>query len=163
MKTLLALAVAVFTTAAFAENDGHLIIEIPSSVQATIAREKGDNGKVRDFKTVNEGDGTAYLVGLTLEGKNYVLALDSAGQLLRKELDVENHGPRQVRLEAIPVKVRATLQREAGAATINDVELQEQKPTYVTEIKIGKRKYRLEVDAEGTLLKKEYTGDDDEK
>ena len=31
----------------------------------------------------------------------------------------------------------------------------------MTEVKIGKRKYRIEVDAEGVLLNKEYVGDDE--
>ena len=44
---------------------------------------------------------------------------------------------------------------------IEEVELHEEKTTYTTEIKIGKRKYRIEVDAEGVLLKKEYAGDDE--
>ncbi len=160
MKMFLALAIFA-ATATFAEDDGKLTIDIPSSVQATIAKEKGDHGKVRDFKIVNETDGTTYVVGLVLDGKNYVLSLDAAGRLMRKQLDVEDNGPHQVRLEALPAKVRQTLQREAGAALIEAVELQEQKPTYVTEIKVGKRKYRISVDADGNLLNKEYSGDDD--
>jgi uncharacterized membrane protein YkoI len=159
MKMLLALV--VFTAAALAENDGQLTINIPSSVQAAIAKEKGESGKVRDFKIVNETDGTTYQVGLTLDGKNYVLALDAAGRVMRKQLDVEDNGPKQIRLEALPLKVRQTLQREAGAANLEAVELREQKPTYVTEIKVGKRKYNIEVAEDGTLLKKEYTGEDD--
>jgi hypothetical protein len=159
MKMLFALA--VFTATALAENDGKLTIDIPSSVQATIAKEKGDTGKVRDFKVVNENDGTTYQVGLVIDGKSYVLSLDASGRLMRKQLDVEDNGPKQVRLEALPLKVRQTLQREAGAAALEAVELREQKPTYVTEIKVGKRKYNLEVAEDGTLLKKEYTGDDD--
>ncbi len=159
MKTLLFLA--VFTVAALAENDGKLTIEIPSAVQATIAREKGDAGKVRDFRQVNETDGTTYVVGLVIDGKNYALAMDAAGRVMRKDLERNDDGPKPTRLEALPAKVRATMQREAGASTIGEIEIQEQKPTYVTEIKVGKRKYRISVDAEGTLLSKEYTGDDD--
>lgn len=163
MKIALHLAFAAVTAlAAFAaENDGKLTIEIPSAVQATIAKEKGDAGKVRDFRTVNETDGTTYVVGLLMDGKNYTLALDAAGRVMRKELDRNDDGPRQVRLAGLPDKVRATLQREAGAATIGEIEIQEQKPTYVTEVRIGKRKYRIAVDAEGTLLSKEYHGDED--
>jgi uncharacterized membrane protein YkoI len=161
MKMLLALA--IFATTALAENDGKLTIDIPSSVQATIAKEKGDSGKVRDFKIVNETDGTTYVVGLVLDGKNYVLSLDASGRVMRKQLDVEDNGPKQIRLEALPLKVRQTLQREAGASPIEGVELQEQKPTYVAEIKIGKRKYRISIDAEGVLLNKEYSGDDEDR
>jgi uncharacterized membrane protein YkoI len=159
MKTFLALA--VLTAVAVAEDDGKLTIDIPSAVQAVIAKEKGDTGKIREFKRVNETDGTTYVIGLTMDGKNYTLSLDAAGRVMRKQLDTDDAGPKPVRLEGLPVKVRQTIQREAGAGAIHEIELHEQKPTYVTEVKIGKRKYRIEVDAEGTLLNKEYTGDEE--
>jgi hypothetical protein len=145
----------------FAEDDGKITIEIPSSVQATVAKEKGDSGKVTGFKKVNEQDGTTYLVALVIDGKNYELALDAAGRVMRKGLEHDDSGPKVVRLEGLPVKVRQTFQREAGAGAIEDIEVQEAKTTYTTEVKIGKRKYRITVDAEGALLQKEYTGDDD--
>lgn len=159
VKTFLFLV--LFSVAALAENDGKLTIEIPSAVQATIAKEKGDAGKVRDFRQVNENDGTTYIVGLVIDGKNYALALDAAGRVMRKDLERNDDGPKPTRIDAVPAKVRATLQREAGAAVIGEIEIHEQKPTYVTEIKVGKRKYRISVDAEGFLLSKEYSGDEE--
>ena len=45
MKTLLA-CLAILPFAAIAEDDGKLTIEIPSSVQATIAKERGAAGKL---------------------------------------------------------------------------------------------------------------------
>lgn len=159
MKTFLILALSAATV--LAENDGKLTIDIPSSVQATIAKEKGEAGKVREFKQVNETDGTTYVIGLVIDGKNYTLSLDAGGRVMRKQLEQDNDGPKPQRLESLPAKVRQTIQREAGAGTIEQVELIEQKTTYITEVKIGKRKYRIEVDAEGTLLNKEYSGDDD--
>ena len=160
MKALL-LAVALSTAAVFSEDDGKLTIDIPSSVQATIAKEKGDGGKVVDFKRVNETDGTTYVVGFLFDGKRYALSLDAAGRVMRKHLDVEDDGPKRVRVDGLPDKVRQTMQREAGAGAIDEIEVQEAKTVYITEVAIGKRKYRIEVSADGTLIGKEYTGDDD--
>ncbi len=160
MKTL-TLIFAAMLLPAVAEDDGKLTIEIPSSVQAVVAKEKGEAGKITSFKKVNETDGTTYVIGLLLEAKTYELALDAAGRVMRKAQVNDDIGPKTVRLEAIPAKVRATLQREAGAGLIEEVEMQEQKTNYVTEVKIGKRKYRIVVDAEGVLVSKEYTGDDE--
>ena len=146
---------------ASAEDDGKLTIEIPSNVQATIAREKGDTGKVREFRKVNESDGVAYVIGIVVEGRTFVLSLDGEGRLMRKQLEVEDGGPKLRKIEGLPAKVRETLQREAGAGVLNEIELIEEKTRYVSEVKLGKRKYRIEVDAEGVLLNKEYVGDEE--
>ena len=161
MKALLA-ALAWLPLAAIAEDDGKLTIEIPSSVQATIAKERGDSGKVTDFKKVNEADGTTYIVGISFQGKKYALSLDAAGRLMRKQLEEEDSGPKQFAIDGVPAKVRQTLQREAGAATIGEIEAQEARTMYVTEVVIGTRRYRLEVDGEGILRSKEYVGEHEE-
>ena len=155
---LLALALAA---TALAEDDGKLTIAIPSSVQATIAREKGDAGTVRDFRRVNESDGTTYIVAIVVNAKTWELSLDAAGRVMRKRLDTGDGGPRMLRIEALPANVRDTMQREAGAGVIGEIECVEQKTRYISETKIGKRKYRIEVDAEGVLLNKEYLGEED--
>jgi hypothetical protein len=160
MKTPFAL-LALFATVAFAEDDGKLTIEIPSSVQATIAKERGDAGKIADFRRVNETDGTTYIVGIMLDGKKYVLSMDAAGRVMRKELEMEDDGPKELGIEGVPAKVRQTLQREAGAAPIKDIEVREAKTTYVTEVVAGTRRYRIEVDAEGVLRSKDYVGEQD--
>lgn len=148
---------------AFAEDDGKLTIEIPSSVQATIAKEKGEGGKVREFKRVNESDGATYLVGLILDGRNYMLSLDAAGRVMKKELETEDNEPKVMKIAELPVKVRQTMQREAGAGVISEIEKSEEKTTYTTEIAIGMRRYRITVDADGLLLTKEYVGEVEEK
>jgi hypothetical protein len=162
MKVLL-LALALAVSPACAEDDGKLTIDIPSSVQATIARERGDKGKVVSFQKVNETDGTTYVVGLQLDGKKYELALDAAGRVMHKALDHEDTGPKTMKMAALPEKVRETIQREAGAGVVDEIEEQEAKTTYVTEVVIAQRKYRIEVAADGTLLKKEYAGPEEEK
>jgi hypothetical protein len=54
------------------------------------------------------------------------------------------------------------VQREAGAGVVSEIEVHEDKTTYVTEVIIAKRKYRIEVSVEGHLIAKEYLGDDEE-
>ena len=161
MRIFIPLLCLVLTTAAPAEDDGKLTISIPSSVQATIAREKGDNGSVREFRKVNESDGTTYIIGIVVGEKTWELSLDAAGRVMRKRLDTGENAPRIVRIDALPANVRDTMQREAGAAVITEIEHVERKTYYVAEAKIGKRKYRIEVDADGVLLNKEFIGEED--
>ena len=161
MKMIAALLTLALVTTARAEDDGKLTIEIPSSVQATIAREKGDHGKVREFRKVNEPDGKTYIIVIVVGEKAWEMSLDAAGRVMHKHLDTGDSGPRIVRLEALPANVRATMQREAGAGVLGEIELVEQKTRYTGEAKIGKRKYRIEVDADGVLLNKEFIGEED--
>ena len=161
MKIIPILLVLTFAAAASAEEDGKLTIPIPSSVQATIAREKGDAGTVHDFRKVNESDGTTYIIGITVGEKKWELSLDASGRVMRKRLDAGDSGPRMTRIEALPAVVRDTMQREAGAGVITEIEHIERKTYYVGEAKLGKRKYRIEVDADGVLLNKEFIGEED--
>lgn len=161
--SLIAVVGICFSSIAVAEDDGKLTIEIPSSVQATIAKEKGDTGKVREFKRVNESDGTTYLVGLTIDGMNYMLSMDAAGRVMKKEIEAEESGPKVMKIKELPAKVQQTLQREAGAGVITEIEKSEAKTTYVSDVAIGKRNYRIIVDADGVLVSKEYTGEAEEK
>ncbi len=161
MNLLPSLLILTLAATSLAEDDGKLTIEIPSSVQAIIAREKGDTGKVCEFRKVNESDGTTYVVGIQTGDLRYELALDASGRLLRKRLETGDSGPRMMRIETLPAIVREAMQREAGAGVISEIELVEQKTRYIGEAKIGKRKYRIEVAADGALLNKEYIGDED--
>lgn len=161
MRIFSLLFILAFAAASRAEDDGKLTIEIPSSVQATIAREKGDAGKVRDFRKVNESDGTTYVIAIVANEKTWVLSLDASGRLMRKRLDTGDGEPRMMRVEALPANVRETMQREAGAGVIGEIELIEQKTKYVAEAKHGKRTYRIEVDADGVLLNKEFLGEEE--
>ena len=161
MKLTAPILALTFAATALAEDDGKLTIAIPSPVQAAIAREKGDAGAVRDFRKVNESDGTTYIVGIVLNGKTWTLSLDASGGVMRKRLDTGDGAPRMMRAEALPATVRETMQREAGAGVIGEIELVEQKTKYVGEAKLGKRRYRIEVDADGLLLNKEYLGEDE--
>lgn len=159
-KFILIPALALCANAAFAQEkaDGKLTIEIPLAVQATIKQEQGD-GKVHDFRRVNENDGATYVVGLLIDGKNYRLTLDAAGRVMSKELDEEAAEEKPLTVESLPAAIKKTLSRESNGAPI--VEVQVRAKTYTAEIKVGKRKYQIEIDEQGKLVRKQYTGDDD--
>ena len=155
---VLALTFTAGIASAQEKDDGKLTIEIPLAVQAAIKQEQGD-GKVHDFRRVNETDGATYVVGLVIDGKNYSLTLDAAGRLMRKELDEEGKEEKPITVESLPAAIKKTLSRESNGAPI--VEVQIHAKTYTAEIKVGKRKYTIEIDEQGKLVRKQYDGDDD--
>lgn len=160
-KTLLALGACCALSAAFAADEkgaGKLTIEIPAEVQATIDKEKAE-GRVHDFKRVNESDGTTYIVGLIIDGAHYALQLDAGGRVMRKELDeVQPEGP-PVTFETLPAAVKKTLLRETRGAEFKEIDVTEAKKTYSVEVGYEGRKFRIEVDAAGRLIRKEHITD----
>ena len=159
-RTLLIFAFAWTADDARAQEkeDGKLTIEIPLAVQATIKQEQGD-GKVHDFRRVNENDGSTYVVGLLIDGKNYSLTLDSAGRVMRKELDEEGKEEKPLTVESLPAAIKKTLSRESNGAPVREVQIHAK--TYSAEIVVGKRKYQIEIDEQGKLVRKQYSGEDD--
>jgi len=152
--SLAACAVLTTTFAADEKGGGKLTIEIPTEVQTTIDKEKAD-GKVIDFKRVNESDGTTYVVGLLIDGAHYALNLDSGGRVMRKELDEVEAGGNPATLETIPLPVRKTILREAHGAEIKEIDVTEVKKTFSVEVSYDGRKFRIDVDAAGRLVRKE--------
>jgi uncharacterized membrane protein YkoI len=162
MKTaILFLATIAAGTSLFAQDDGKLTIDIPAAVQTVINKEKGD-GKVMEFRRLNENDGATYAVQLLIDGKNYELVLDAAGRVMRKDLNEEMPEQKPLKIEDLPAAVKKTFLREAAGTPIKEIEKREEKTTYQTEIVVGTRKYLIEVDASGALLTKRHHGDADE-
>ena len=157
-----ALAALTCIASAADKDIGVLTIEIPAAVQDTIKKEKGE-AKVHDFRRVNESDGATYVVGLTLDGKNYALTLDALGRVMRKEIDEERKESFALALDAVPASIRKIFEREAGGATIKEIEVREPRKTYATEIVVAGRKYVIEVGDDGRLIKKEYAGDEEKE
>ncbi len=140
------------------EKPGKLTIDIPTEVQATIDKEKAD-GKIHDFKRVNESDGTTYVVGLILDGTHYSLQLDAGGRVMRKEIDEFQPEEKPATLETVPAAVKKTLLREARGGDIREVEVTEAKKTFSVEVTYDGRKFRIDVDASGKLQRKEHIQD----
>ena len=161
-QTFLTLAACcALGAAAFSADEkgaGKLTIEIPAEVQATIDKEKGD-GKIHDFKRVNESDGTTYGVGLIIDGTHYELQLDAGGRLMRKELDEVDVSGKPATLDTIPPAVKKTLLREAYGVEIKEIDVTDAKKVYTVEVTYEGRKFRIEVDAAGRLVRKEHVQD----
>jgi hypothetical protein len=160
-RILLAVAACCALSTALAADEkgaGKLTIEIPAEVQATIDKEKAD-GRVHDFKRVNESDGTTYVVGLIIDGTHYALFLDAGGRVMRKELDEVQPEAKPATLDSVPPAVKKTLMRETRGVEIKEIDVTDAKKTYVVEVSYEGRKFRIEVDAAGKLLRKEHIQD----
>jgi len=161
--TLLALGACLALHSALAAEDkgaGKLTIEIPAEVQATIDKEKAD-GRVHDFKRVNESDGTTYIVGLIIDGSHYALQLDAGGRVMRKEIDEVEPEGKPATLETVPAAVKKTLVRESRGVEIKEIEVTDAKKTYSVEVTYEGRKFQIDVDATGKLRRKEQIQDAD--
>ena len=157
--SVLAACLALGTAwAADEKGTGKLTIDIPAEVQTTIDKEKGD-GKVHDFKRVNESDGTTYVVGLIIDGTHYSLQLDAGGRVMRKELDEVQPEGQPVTLDTLPAAVKKTLLRETRGVEIKEIDVTDAKKIYAVEVTYDGRKFRIEVDATGRLLRKEHLQD----
>jgi uncharacterized membrane protein YkoI len=97
-----------------------------------------------------ESGKTEYEVETKLNGKSHDLAFDQKGTLLEVEDETD--------LNSIPAAAKATIQRQAGAATILKVEkvTAGSKVTYEAELKnkAGKT-FEVVIDADGSLKSKE--------
>jgi hypothetical protein len=154
-------AVVLIASAAFAQETGKVTIDIPAAVQATLVKEKGDAGKVIEFKRLNDNDGAAYAITLELDGKPYEMILDGAGRVMRKEMITGEPQENGVDVHKLPEAIKKTFYREAVGAALKTVQVREEKKTYRTEIVINRRKYSIEVDATGKLISKRFEGEDE--
>ena len=162
MKLLPLLAVVVPLLTARAQEPAKLTIDIPASVQQTIAKEKGESGKVLEFKRLNENDGATYGITLEIDGKPYEMILDGAGRVMRKELITSESEEKEVDVHKLPEAIKKTFYREATGVAVKMIRVREEKTRYFANIVINKRRYVIEVDAAGKLMAKRYEGDDDE-
>jgi hypothetical protein len=162
MKLLLLSALTVTLVCANAQESGKLTIEIPAAVQQTIAREKGETGKVIEFKRLNENDGATYAITLEIDGKLYDMILDGAGRVMRKELVTSESEEKEIDIHKLPEAIKKTFYREATGVALKVVRIREEKTKYFANIVINKRRYVIEVDAAGKLIAKRYEGDEDE-
>lgn len=162
MKPLLLAALVLPLLGATAQETGKLTIEIPASVQQTIAKEKGESGKVIEFKRLNENDGATYAITLEIDGKPYEMILDAAGRVMRKELITSESEEKEIDIHQLPEAIKKTFYREATGVAVKVIRVREEKKRYFANIVINRRKYVIEVDAAGKLIAKRFEGDDEE-
>lgn len=162
MKPLLLSALVLPLLFANAQESGKLTIEIPTSVQQTIAKEKGESGKVIEFKRLNENDGATYSITLEIDGKPYEMVLDGAGRVMRKELITSESEEKEIDVHQLPEAIKKTFYREATGVALKVVRVRDEKKKYFANIVVNRRRYVIEVDAAGKLIAKRYEGDEDE-
>lgn len=162
MKPLLLSALVLPMLFANAQESGKLTIEIPASVQQTIAKEKGESGKVIEFKRLNENDGATYSITLEIDGKPYEMVLDGAGRVMRKELITSESEEKEIDVRQLPEAIKKTFYREATGVALKVVRVREEKTRYFANIVVNRRRYVIEVDAAGKLIAKRYEGDEEE-
>src|SRR5262245_5249367 len=121
MKPLLLSALVLPLLVANAQESGKLTIEIPTSVQQTIAKEKGESGKVIEFKRLNENDGATYSITLEIDGKPYEMVLDGAGRVMRKELITSESEEKEIDVHQLPEAIKKTFYREATGVALKVV------------------------------------------
>jgi hypothetical protein len=78
---------------------------------------------------------------------------------MTKEIAEEADEQKAPTIESLPAAIKKTLARESNGAPVTEVQVHAK--TYAFEIKIGKRKYGVEIDEQGKLVRKRYLGDDD--
>ena len=161
MKLLPLLAVVVLLLSTQAQEPARLTIDIPAFVQQTVAKEKGETGKVLEFKRLNENDGATYAITLEIEGKPYEMILDGAGRVMRKELITSESEEKEVDVHKLPDAIKKTFYREAAGVAVKMIRVREEKTRYYANIVVNKRRYVIEVDAAGKLIAKRYEGDDE--
>jgi hypothetical protein len=162
MKSLLFSAMTLSLVCANAQETGKLTIEIPAAVQQTIAREKGESGKVIEFKRLNENDGATYAITLEIDGKPYEMILDGAARVMRKELVTSESEEKEIDVHQLPEAIKKTFYREATGVALKVVRVRDEKKKYFANIVINRRKYVIEVDAAGKLVAKRFEGDAEE-
>jgi len=162
MKTAFLPVLLALLATASSQEAAKLTIDIPATVQATIAREKGETGKVLEFKRLNETDGATYSITLEIDGKPYEMILDGAGRVMRKEVINPDSEEKELDIHKLPDAIKKTFYREAAGVAVRKVRIHEAKTRYETEIIVNKRRYVIEVDATGKLVSKRFEGDAEE-
>ena len=78
---------------------------------------------------------------------------------MRKELDELLPDEKPATLETVPPAVKKTLLREARGGDIREIDVTEAKKTFSVEVSCEGRRFRIDVDASGKLLRKEHVQD----
>jgi len=139
-------------TSLWAEENEVKFADLPAHVQkAATAIIKG--GKVKEVEI--EKEKTRYEIEFLKGGKEVSIKLDSAGNLLETETEME--------LKEAPKPVQATIKKEMGEkGELEELEkeVKKGKTVYKVEIEIGKKEIKLHIDPSGKILKKKVEDDD---
>jgi hypothetical protein len=156
------------------------ISDCPKPIQKSL-RQEANKGKIGEVILKTESGVSVYATTVQLEDLNYAVLVRQDGVLLSKVLsrseEVESSKDRPaavdgeegekkspVKMSGLPKKVQKTLKQEGRGGEIEDLFKVEKGNDvfYTAEAEIGDRDYTIEIDDDGTLLKK-VLGEDKER
>jgi uncharacterized membrane protein YkoI len=171
----LALCIGAVATQRIIEKEKELSIDqVPASVKATILAEAGA-GTIKEVELENEKGQTFYEADVIIDKQEVEIKVAADGTLLGKEIDDEDgdddqdegedEDEQQVSIDQVPVGVKATILAEAGAGTIDEIEMENEdgQTIYEADVIIDGQEIEIKVAADGTLLGKEAEDNDDEE
>jgi len=144
--------------------------QVPSAVKATILKEAGEN-KIEEIEEVVAGSKKSYEAEWKADGKETEVQVAADGKLLGKKVEEEGddedekeEGEQKVTLDQVPAAVKATILKEAGENTVEEIEAETEdgREVYEAEWKVGGKEVEIKVASDGTLLKKEVESDEKE-
>ncbi|MFQ6133455.1 MAG: PepSY domain-containing protein [Armatimonadota bacterium] len=155
--------------------------QVPPAVKATILK-AAEGGTITEIEVETENGQTVYEAEVIIDGKEVDILVAPDGALLGKEVegdeeedeeeveveaddDDDEEGEEElVALEDVPAAVKATILKEAGDGTIEEIERETEngQVVYEAEVVIDGEEVDIEVAADGTLLGKEVEGDEEE-
>lgn len=106
-------AIAVWASAAWAQEKRLARKDLPTAVEKTVA-EQSKNATIKGLSSEVESGKTIYEARLVVDGHARNISMDALGRIL----EVED----EVALNGLPTTVQAGLKRAAGHATIDKVE-----------------------------------------
>lgn len=158
------LCAVVFSAALFTLNfnaqdkpaGDQIVIEVPAPVKALIQRETG-GAKILEFSRGHEDGRLIYEAAVSMDGREYMVRCDAAGNLRNIELRARDEDRKPLRLDDLPAPIKAAFQKLARGGVILEVEMQTVE--YGADVTMNGRKYHIRVNADGHLLKKEPAGE----
>jgi len=133
------------------------LADLPSAVQETIKRELGGVSPEKIERDTDDGEVVYEVDAETADGREIDLEVAEDGTLLEKQ--------EEVRLADVPAAVRATIERELGGVSPEEIERQTENGEVVYEVDAETadgREIDLEVAEDGTLLDKDVDEADDD-
>ena len=146
--------------AAWAGGGSVKLDQLPAAVKATIVKEAGTAKIEKVEKEAEPGKPVVYEAKWELaEDHDREVTVAEDGKLLSTEDTLE------IKLEATPAPVKATLLKEAAGAAISEVEqaTEGQKVTYEAQFECDGKVIEVSVAPDGKLLERQAKQDDDDE
>ena len=158
---------SLICASASALGDELKLSDCPSAVQKTLKRE-ANGAKIDTLEKEVEDGKTFYEADVTIDGKDYEIAVAEDGTLLEKALEDEEDDDEEgdtveVELADCPKAVQKTLKREANGASIDAVDkgTKDGKAVFEVDVKIDGKNYEIRVAEDGILISKALDEEDE--